>query len=245
MNRSVAASSRSPSPTRGTMDRPLPVYSDFSHMSSSTGGVGNVRFVVGLREENPDAILRRVFPLTKIIPTEIKEKKPKKKPKKVVEDKNCTRPDCAARKERLDTMKDENKQLRLKVKAVADRVETVRNKVSLNEKSIILAEERNDNLNGQIEEAQNRIQAMTTDVDKAEAFNRTLRKQLQQLQDEIDSINRQTEQQTQELQEMLEDKSERKIIFSKDPRHRDPLLASEVSVLKFPKEFGDEEADSD
>ena len=89
--------SRSPSPTRsGTMAKPLPVYSDFSHMSGTK--IGNIRFAVSLREENADEIVARVFPLTRIVPKPIKEKKPKPKPKPKPEEKLCTRPDCAARK---------------------------------------------------------------------------------------------------------------------------------------------------
>ncbi|RYY86319.1 hypothetical protein EON63_06015 [archaeon] len=177
MHRATSPSSKSPSPTRkdrGTMERPLPVYSDFSHMSGA-GGVGTVKFVVGLREDNPDAIIARVFPLTKIVPGEVKEKKAKPKPKKVVvEDKTCQRADCAARKEKLANMKDENKGLRMKVKAIEGKVDTVRNKIALNEKSILLAEEKNDTLNGQIEESQTKIVTMTADVEKAESFNRLL-----------------------------------------------------------------------
>lgn len=231
--------SRSPSPNRvagGTMEKPLPVYSDFSHMSAAQG-IGNIRFAVSLREENPDAIIARVFPLTKIVPGEKKEKKPKPKPKKA-EEKVCSRPDCAARKDKLTELKDENKTLRDNLKALEGRLETTRNKTTLTEKSILLAEEKNDSLNGQIEEAQNRIISIETDVDKAEIFNQTLRRQLQALQQEIENINAQTSQATLELQDLLEDKTERKIVFSKS-KHRDPHLASEVSTLRFPVDGDD------
>jgi chromosome segregation ATPase len=214
------------------MEKPLPVYSDFSHMSA-TQGIGNIRFAVSLRESNPDAIVARVFPLTKIVPVEIKEKKPKKKPKKV-EEKACARPDCAARKDKLNELKDENKLLKMKVKAMEGRVETTRNKITLTEKSILMAEEKNDTLNGQIEEAQNRILSITNDVDKAESFNQTLRRQFQSLQQEIESIKAQTMEQNRQLQELLEDKTERKIVFSKKSKLADNPLASEVSVLDFP-----------
>ena len=235
--------SRSPSPNRGdktSMERPLPVYSDFSHMSAAQG-IGNIRFAVSLREENPDAIVARVFPLTKIVPVPKKEEKPKPKPKPKVEEKPCNRPDCAARKEKLGELKGENKGLRMRVEALANRLETTRNKISLTDKSIIMAEEKNDSLNGQIEEARNRIAQMEQNVDKAEVLNQALRRQLQALQQEIENVKSETKNQQQQLQELLEDKTERKIVFSKDHSHRDPKMASEVSILKFPGE----EYDSD
>ncbi len=233
---------RSPSPSRGTMEKPLPVYSDFSHMSASQG-IGDIRFVVGLREaNNSDAILARVFPLTKVIPVEIKEKKPKKKPKKI-EEKPCQRPDCAARKEKLNELKDENKLLRNKVKLLESRIESTKNKIGLTEKSIIMAEEKNDNLNGQIEEATNRILSIENDVEKAESFNQTLRRQLLQLQSEIEAINVQTSEQNRQLQELLEDKTERKIIFANkhnsNNNHNNSKFASEVSTLRFPGDGDD------
>lgn len=220
------------------MERPLPVYSDFSHMSAAQG-IGNIRFAVGLREENPDVLIARVFPLTKIVPVPQKEKKPKPKPKPKVEEKACTRPDCAARKERLVELRDENSGLRRKVKMLEDRLETTRNKITLTDKSILLAEEKNDNLNGQIEEARNRILTMEQSVEKAESFNQTLRRQLEALQAEIEHIKNDTQDQQHQLQDMLEDKSERKIVFSKGPR--DEKLASEVSILR----FNDDGNDSD
>lgn len=224
------------------MEKPLPVYSDFSHMSAAQG-LGSIKFAVGLREDNADAIIARVFPLTKIIPVEIKEKKPKKKPKKV-EEKVCSRPDCAARKEKLNELKDENKNLRLKVKALEAKVEATKNKIGLTEKSIIMSEEKNDTLNGQIEEAQNRILSIEGDVEKAESFNQTLRRQLQQLQQEIEAINSQTVEQNRQLQELLEDKTERKIIFApKNKGHSSNTsvskLANEVSTLRFPGDGDD------
>lgn len=51
------------SPQKGIYaTKALPVYSDFSHMSAGNGGMGNIQFVVGLREENAEDIMRRVFP---------------------------------------------------------------------------------------------------------------------------------------------------------------------------------------
>jgi chromosome segregation ATPase len=201
-------------------------------------GIGNIRFAVGLREENPDALVARVFPMTKIIPVQIKEKKPKKVVKKQ-EEKACSRPDCAARKDKLSELKDVNKFVRDNLRSLETKLETTRNKIALTEKSILMAEEKNDTVNGQIEEAQNRIISIQSDVDKAEVFNQTLRRQLQALQHDIENINSQTVQATSELQDLLEDKTERKIVFSKDQKHRDVQLATEVSTLRFPQDGND------
>jgi hypothetical protein len=233
----------SPSKRVGSrIDRTLPVFSDFSHMVAAEE-LGTVKFAVGLREDNADAIMARVLPLAKYEPGEVKEKKPKNiKPKMVIEDKICSRGDCAARKDKLLAMKDENKSLNLKVRALEGRVETLRNKVALNKKSIILAEEKNDTLSGQIEESQTKIQTMTVDVAKIEGFNDVLRKQLISLQETIENIRAQTEDQTNQLQDLLHDKTTPKIIFSRDPRHRNVDLALEVSTLHFTKDI-DEDSD--
>jgi chromosome segregation ATPase len=211
-------------------------------MSTQNSGIGDIKFVVGLREgANADKLIERVFPLTKIIPVEIKEKKPKKKPKKI-EEKICSRPDCAARKDKLTELKDENKLLRLKVKAIESRVEATKNKIALTEKSIIMAEEKNDTLNGEIEEAQNRIISVEQDVEKAESFNQTLRRQLASVQQEIDQINAQTVEQQRQFQELMEDKAERQIVFAKPSLHHNRAnhpFVSEVSCLKFPNDGDD------
>jgi len=144
----------SPSPNKKDTNimsptKSLPVYSDFSHMAAKEG-ISNIKFAVGLREDNPDEIIARVFPMTKIIPGIVKEKPVRKKSIKI-EEKNCLRPDCINRKEKLYELKDENEELKIKLKGIENRIETARNKISLTEKSIIMAEEKNDVMNGQIE----------------------------------------------------------------------------------------------
>ncbi len=231
------------SPPKGSMStKPLPVYSDFSHMSAK-GGLGSIQFAVGLREENAEEILRRVFPMTKIVPGIKKEKKVRKVEKKV-EEKTCSRTDCMARKDKLMELQDDNKNLRLKLKSLEDKIETTKNKIALTEKSIIMAEEKNDTLNGQIESSQARIFTIEADVEKGESFNQTLRKQLAAVQAEIEDIKSQTEQANVQLVEIFEDKKDQKIVFSKDPKHRNVQLASEVSTLAFARN-GAEDEDSD
>ena len=224
----------------------MPVYSDFAHMPSS-GGLGTIKFAVGLREDNAEEMIHRVFPMTKIVPGVPKEKK-KKEVKKKVEEKPCERPDCSARKEKLVELQSENKGLRQSFKVLEGKIETTKNKITFTEKAIIMAEEKNDTLNGQIEEALARIQAIEQDVQKGESFNITLRNQLALIQEEIAEVNRNTEDQNQQLQDMLEHKEDQKIVFggrdghnnnNNSHRNRDAKLANEVSVLQFPDDGDD------
>eukprot|EP01032_Pedospumella_encystans_P014345 gene14345-16480_t len=52
---------------QGSPTKSMPVYSDFSHMTAKQG-IGGIKFAVGLREDNPDELIARVFPMTKIVP---------------------------------------------------------------------------------------------------------------------------------------------------------------------------------
>eukprot|EP01038_Epipyxis_sp_PR26KG_P006713 gene6713-9206_t len=233
----------SPSKKNGlAMSKALPVYSDFSHMSAK-GGLGDISFVVGLREENAAEIMKRVFPLTKIIPVVKAEKKKVSKKKEKVEEKVCARPDCIARKQRFSELQNENKGLRHKLKNLEGRIETTRNKISLTEKSVIMAEEKNDSLNGQIEDAQTRIFSIQADVEKGESINEGLRKQLADLYKEIEDIKKQTDHQNNQLRDILDNKEEQKLVFSKDKKFRNPQLAAEVSVLTFPTNANDDDSD--
>lgn len=222
-------------------NKSLPVYSDFSHMSASHGGIGTVMFAVGLREENAEEMIKRVFPMTKIIPSPIKEKKIVKKVEKVVEVKPCVRPDCSARKEKLMNFQDENKDLRLKLKSLIDKIETSKNKMALTEKTIILAEEKNDVLNGNIEEAQSRIITIENDIEKIENFNQTLRKQLAGIHAEVEELKYEIDGENNQLRDLLdEDKTIRRVFFSNENKYKNPNLANEVSALNFTTDDGDD-----
>jgi len=222
----------------GMNRKPLPVYSDFSHMSASEG-IGGIRFAVSLREENADEMIAHVFPMAKIVPGVVKEKKKMVKKEKKVEEKACARPDCSARKDKFGELQDENKNLKIKLKALSDKIETTKNKISLTEKSIIMAEEKNDTLNGHIEEAQARIFTIENDVEKVELFNQALKRQLSALHQKIEELKNQTEEQNNQLRDMLDEKTERKVVFSNSFNPRDEFLANEVSVLKFPVDGDD------
>jgi len=225
---------KSPQKEKASMShKQLPVYSDFSHMPSNQG-IGGIRFAVSLREDNADEMIAHVFPMAKIVPGVIKEKKAARKKEKKAEEKACARPDCMARKEKFAELQDENKNLKLKLKAIYDKIETTKNKVSLTEKSIIMAEEKNDTLNGHIEEAQARIFTIESDVEKVEIFNQALKRQLAVLHSKIEELKCQTDEQNNQLRDMLDDKIERKVVFSNDPKFRNNLLAGEVSTLAFP-----------
>jgi predicted nuclease with TOPRIM domain len=218
----------------------LPVYSDFAHMPNNAG-LGTIKFAVGLREENAEEMIRRVFPMSKIVPGVKKEQK-KKEVKKKVEEKPCERPDCSSRKEKLVEMQSENKGLRQSFKVLEGKIETTKNKVTFTEKAFIMAEEKNDTLNGQIEEAFARIQAIEGDVQKGESFNITLRNQLARIQGYIATVDKLTEDQNQQLHDMLESKEDQKIVFAgkaNSHKHRDSKLADEVSVLQFPTDGDD------
>lgn len=215
----------------------FPVYSDFSHMTAA-GGIGGISFAVGLREENSADMIYKVFPLTKIVPVPQKVKVVKKKEKKV-EEKICTRPDCSARKEKCSELQDENKHLRTKLKALQDRIETTKNKIILTEKSVLMAEEKNDTITGQIEDAQARILSTEADVAKTEIFNQALKRQLDVINQEIVNFKSETEEKYNKIREILDNKTQRMVVFSNHPKYRDEQLANEVSVLQFPTD-GDE-----
>mmetsp|Transcript_5619 Transcript_5619/g.8348 ORF Transcript_5619/g.8348 Transcript_5619/m.8348 type:complete len:105 (-) Transcript_5619:772-1086(-) len=97
-----------------------------------------------------------------------------------------------------------------------------------------MAEEKNDTLNGHIEEAQARIFTIESDVEKVEIFNQALKRQLSVLHNRIEELKCQTDEQNNQLRDMLDDKIERKVVFSNDPKFRNNLLAGEVSTLAFP-----------
>ena len=240
---SASKEQSSPPKSPGSLykNKALPVYSDFSHMSAANGGIGTVMFAVGLREENAEEMVKRVFPMTKIIPSPVKEKKIVKKVEKPVEVKPCVRPDCTARKEKLNNFQDENKHLRLKLKSLIDKIETSKNKMALTEKTIILTEEKNDVLNGNIEEAQSRIISIENDIEKIENFNQTLRKQLSGIHSEVEELKHEIEGENKQLIDLInEDKTIRRVFFSTENKYKNPNLAQEVSKLHFTIDDGDD-----
>lgn len=220
-----------------SMEKSQPVYSDFSHMGTNQS-IGNVKFAVGLRSDDPDKLIERIFPLTKIIPHEKKEeKKSTKKTVKKVEEKVCTRSDCLYNKEKLNTLRNDNKNYRLKLSAIENNIEKIKNKINLTEKSNLMMEENNDNMNGKIEAILSNMKNITNDIEKTESFNQTLRKQLEKLEKDIEAIKEKTKNNEKELDDILNEKKIEKVKFGKSNNNNNNntmeffALSKEVSEL--------------
>jgi hypothetical protein len=218
-----------------------PVYSDFSHMASSGQvDLGGLTFAVGLREDNPDEMVAKILPLTRIVPGEVKPRTIKKVPKKVAEDKPCERPDCMARKERYLELNSENEHLRQQLKALEGRVSASKNKISLTERSIQIAEDKNDNLKGQIDDVQARIFTVEADVEKGDQLNQELRNQLAELMFELDRLKKDTHADNDKLAVVMQNLSGPSVVFSKSSNSKTPQ-AKEVSMLKYDGDDSDDD----
>jgi len=88
------------SPPR-TAKEPHPVYSDFVHLQS----MDDLKFSVGLREENADEMLAKIAPLARYVPGKPIERKIKKV---VQEQKPCVADLCLSRKQKLDEILADN-----------------------------------------------------------------------------------------------------------------------------------------
>eukprot|EP01041_Mallomonas_annulata_P013788 gene13788-29311_t len=213
------------------LDESHPVYSDFAYLGTN---VGNLVFAVGLREdaEASEAVVNRILPLRKTVPKPIVEKKSFKK-KEVIEE-ICNRPDCTAKRERLQECVNENEHLRAQLKSIENRVGSSKNKLTIMEKSIALAEEKNETVQGLIDETQARIAALDMDVNRGEYNNEALRNKLAGLQKEIELLKQQTEEHSTVMQSMSS-KAVQKVIFGTRPRSslqgEEAAIAEEVSAL--------------
>ncbi len=219
-----------------------PVYSDFSHMATSgTVDIGGLTFAVGLREENPEEMVAKILPLTKIVPGEVKARTIKKVQKKVVEDKVCERPDCLARKERYLELASENEQLRQQLRALESKVAASKNKISLTERSIQIAEDKNENLKGQIDDVQARIFTLESDVEKGDQQNQELRGQLSELVSELDRLKKETQSNNDKLAVVIQNLSGPSVVFARPSGGPRPVQAAEVSQLRFQDEDSDDD----
>lgn len=174
-----------------------PVYSDFSHIPS----IGNISFAVGLRDDNAEANIFRILPLTKIQPA-IKTSKPipkKKVVKKVVgqvqveEDPECNRSDCLARRNKLSDLRNENENLRAQFKLIENKLSAAKHKKALAEKTIANTEEKNDSIRANIDDMQNRMDAVEAEIAVGEATNSKLKQKLSVLESEIEVLRQQAE----------------------------------------------------
>ena len=178
-----------------------------------------------------EKVIHRILPLRNTEPKHIPEKR-----LIIAEnvDEPCIRSDCSSKRDRLKEYLSENEHLRSQLKAIENRVNVSRNKLTIMEKSIELAQDKNESIQGIINETQTRILTVEVEVGKGEVNNQFLRNKLTQLNDEIDSLKQQTDEQTLIIQS-ISSKAVDKVIFG--PRvgnvifNKDSFLAEEVASL--------------
>jgi len=166
-----------------------PVFSDYQHVANSAS-ISQLTFAVGLRAENPEELVSRMLPLSRVVPKDITPKKVH--PKKVEEVKICQRPECVSRRERLVQMNGENENLKVELSDTQAKLAASQNKIALTEKAIGMSEDKIDSLRGQIEDTQNRILTSEAEVEKMDSQNASLRAVLAGLQAEIDKLKAST-----------------------------------------------------
>lgn len=223
--------SRSPSPTReGEGGDTYPSFSEYSHVAN-TSAIGQLKFAVGLRAEDPDEIIRRMLPLSVIKDRPVVEKK--KRTKKPVEIKICERPECVSRREKLGDLNSENNELRGTLKQIESKLAASQNKIALTEKTIGISEDKIDNLKGQIEDAEARIFTAEEEVQKLDEQNQGLRDLLGGLQKQVDKIKSRTEETVKDTNEVIKAQtSGERVVFNKRrPGAAPSPYATEVGVL--------------
>jgi chromosome segregation ATPase len=193
---------------KDTEDR-HPVFSDYSHIASN---VGSLTFAVGLRCDDPDVVVSKMLPLTKVVHAQKQERKVRK----VVESEEriCTRVECMARAQRLDELQLENEPLRANLKIVEARSAAAKNKVALTENANAMVEEKNDELRAQIDDTQLAIQTAEAEAFRGDSQNQVLRNQLTSLQKEIEKLKAQTDEKAQAMQH-LKDKANQEVVFKR------------------------------
>lgn len=198
---------------------------------ANTSAIGQLKFAVGLRAEDPDEIIRRMLPLSVIKERPAVEKK--KRPKKPVEIKICERPECVARREKLGDLNSENNELRVTLKQIESKLAASQNKIALTEKTIGISEDKIDNLKGQIEDAEARIFTAEEEVQKLDEQNQGLRDVLGGLQKEVDKIKSRTEETVKDTNEVIKAQTsgERVVFGKRRPGAAQSPFAAEVTGL--------------
>lgn len=222
-----------------------PVFSDYCHIASN---VGSLTFAVGLRCEEPELVVSKMLPLTKIVHAQKQERKVRK----IVESEErvCTRSECMARAARLDELQLENEPLRANLKNVEARAAAVKNKVALTENANAMVEEKNDELRAQIDETQLAIQTAEAEASRGDSQNQILRNQLTMLQKEIEKLKAQTDEKAQAMQQ-LKDKANQEVIFkrktNKNNNNTKDLKEFKIinEVTKLPNVFNDNNLSDD
>lgn len=211
-----------------------PVFSDYCHMC---GNIGSLSFAVGLRCADPEAVVSKIIPLTKVVSGQKKERAIRRVLE--VEERTCTRPECVARVQKLAEIHQENEHLRVQLKTVEARCAAAKNKAALTETANAMVEEKNDELRSQIDEVQMAIQQAEAEALRGDSQNQVLRNQLTVLQKEIEKLRAQTEEKASVMQS-LKEKAVQEVQFSRkhtsqtvEDGHRRDKLASEVAALCF------------
>lgn len=128
------------------------------------------------------------------------------------------KPECVARRETFKEMNSENEYLRVQLRAVEGKLAASRNRVALTEKSVELAESRNETLRAQIEEAQSKIQSIESVVEKSEIRNQALRQQLSQSLKEIEDYKAQSDNYKRQTEMILENDCGPQVVFQSSSR---------------------------
>jgi chromosome segregation ATPase len=217
-----------------------PVFSDFSHIAGQQG-LGGLTFAVGLRTEDAEEAVKKMLPLCVITPGV----KVERVIRKVATDTECERPDCLERKEMLSELDRENDEIRTDIKTLEGKIASAKNKIVLTSKTIAVTEEKNDVLKGEIDEAQNVIFGIESEVDKANEVNRNLRDDVAKLQEEVNALKLQADEHMSVIGRMTGGREE--VIFARtdllptNPEERKKYQA-EIARLAYDK---DDDSDDD
>ena len=230
-----------------------PVFSDFSHIES----IGNVSFACGLREgdEATSRALARIFPLSKVVPARPTTKQNKKKlvakkqtkgEVKEEEDEICGRQDCSARRVHLSDLQLENENLRAQYKIIENKVIASRHKKSLAEKNVAATEVKNENIRGQIDEIQGRMESIEADIGMGEMGIQKLHNKIGSLDEEIAVLRAQAEKDS-EVMRNLQSSSVEEMVFAPKKVSLSKKEWIEIDAVKTLRVSGtnDDEEDSD
>ena len=225
------------------------VFSDISHLGAGAGSLPTIKFAVGLREDlSADELLGKIMPLTKVIPGKPIEKAPREK-KQAIE-KDCSRGDCQSKKNLLLELQSENEPFREQVRAMESKVLNAKNKMSLTERAIFIAEEKVEDMKIKIDELQDRVKNQTEEVIRMDQNNTGNRELLAQMRKDIDSLKAQTDSFNTQVHLILERASEKPVRFASrvanEKFRNDAKNSDEITIISNVKSIdNDYDIDSD
>eukprot|EP01035_Chromulina_nebulosa_P019845 gene19845-25794_t len=199
------------------MSPPHPVYSDFSHLASHPNAdISSLTFAVGLREEDAEAMVAKILPMTKIIPGEVKPRLIRKKKIDIPIDDSavCLREDCTARREYYAEIQSANAGLRKELRDLEVKVSNSKNRMTLTEKSIQLQEEKNEMFRGLIEETQGKTLLLEDQIKETSSGNQYIKQHLDMIQKDIEDIKKRAKDTKDRLTEVLNNKNGPSVVFS-------------------------------